>query len=534
MREEDFPVSAEKAGKLTEICKADPAKEGGASGKAVYVNLSMVRLQLGWVMPKLLYARGVADETGAKAYVICWRRNALFEKLINAMGFELLCLEDVLRKDIGGAAGALFKTLGFLIADGSGEGLKKLSFCGIKAGKYMYEDIIRTSSLSTIRSARNKTCIKKMLHLLWMCHALEKTFKKHRPLYSVADDLAYHEALQLCLMHKYGSAVRNVSAKMEDEVFFDDKGEPVRRGGWIHDCIKEQLDEVPDAAVQAEELLAANFAGISGRAIDRGAFKGKEILSREQVTEMLGLDPSKKNAVIMAHTFTDAVFNYGDICFRDYYDWLDRTLSIAEGIDNVNWILKPHPTRKAYNEDSDSIEKMFERHKKPHIFLLPDKVSAGSIKELADVLLTIGGNAGAEFACFGIPAVIVGKPYYREFGFTIEPGNMTEYIRTLENIADIKPLAEESITMARKVYYYKKKGRRYNKPFEDGFASDISAMYKEMVDKMGIGYFMSNKGTKEYNDAVCDRMCGYFAEHGIGDNEYYLRGVQRGRDLKAK
>ena len=532
MREEEFPVSPDKAEKLAEVLAKGKREDKLSEKRAVYVNLSMVRLQLGWVMPKLLYAKGVADAAKLKGYVICWNKNRFFNKIVNSLGFETISLEEILRRDPAGALSALAETISFIIADGSGEGLIKLRYCGVNAGKYLYEDIIRTSSLSTIRSARNKICIRKMLHLLWMEHALQKILKKDKPVYTVADDLAYHEAMQLCLFNKFGSKIRNVSSGAEDEVFFDEKGQPLRRGGWIHDCIKEQLDEVPEAATAAEELLAANFAGISGRAIDRGAFKGKEILSRKDITEKLGLDPSKKNAVIMAHTFTDAVFNYGDLYFRDYYDWLDQTLKIAEEVDSVNWILKPHPTRKAYNEETDSIEKMFERHKKPHMFLLPDEISAGSIKELADVLLTIGGNAGAEFACFGIPPVIVGKPYYREFGFTLEPSDLEEYIAALKNIAEIGPLNEDQIRMARKVYYYKKKGRRYNKPFGGEFALKINGLYKEMADKMGISYFMSNKGTKEYNDAVCDYMTSYVDAHGIRDNEYYLRGLQRGEELQ--
>ena len=531
MRTEDFPISQDKLEKLIKVLKKDSI-ERQSKNKAVYVNLSMVRLQLAWVMPKLLYAKGIADITGAEVYVICWRGNELFEELVNSMGFELICLEKQLRSDLPGGISALFKTAAFILFDGSGDGLKNLRYCNVNAGKYLYEDIIRTSSLSTIRSARNKICIKKMIHLLWMEHALQKMLKQKKPLYTVADDLAYHEAMQLCLFNKFGSKIRNVSSRAEDEVFFDDKGQPVRRGGWIHDCIKEQLDEVPDADEKAEGLLASNFAGISGRSIDRGAFKGKEILSREEITKKLGLDPEKKNVVIMAHTFTDAVFNYGDLYFRDYYDWLEQTLAIAEKIKSVNWILKPHPTRKAYNEDTDSIEKMFERHKTDHIYMLPDEVSAASIKELADVLITIGGNAGAEFACFGIPAVIVGKPYYRQFGFTIEPSDINEYTDVMSNIADIAHLDRDQIRMARRVYYYKKKGRRYNKTFDGEFASGITELYKTMVDKMGVSYFMSNKGTKDYNDAVCDYVTGYTDTHGIRDNDYYIRGQQRGKELQ--
>ncbi len=532
MKTEEFPVSKDAAEALIEVLGSGKNNEGDKRDRAVYVNLSMVRLQMAWVMPKLLYAKGVADKLSAEVYVICWRENELFEKLLANMGMKLLCLEKLLRRDIGGGISAALKTIGFIIADGSGAGLKKLRYKKVSAGKYLYEDIIRTSSLSTIRSARNKTCIKKILHILWMCAALDKFLDKHKPVYAVTDDLAYHEAIILCLLKKHGAKMRNISTRAEEEVFFDNKGEPVRRGGWTHDRIAGQLDDVEDAALQAEELLAANFAGISGRSIDRGAFKGKEILSREELTKQLGLDPAKKNAVIMAHTFTDAVFNYGDLYFRDYYDWLDQTLRMAEDIDTVNWILKPHPTRKAYNEDTDSIEMMFERHKKPHIFLLPDKVSGGSIKELADVLLTIGGNAGAEFACFGIPAIIAGKPYYRGFGYTVEPRDINEYEKTLRGIADISPLSEEQIETARKIYYYKKKGKRYNRRFEDELGAGLQELYTQMQDKMAISYFESNKGTKEYNDKVCSFLTEYFKKNGITENEYYKRGMQRGDELK--
>ncbi len=534
MKKEDFPISTDKIRELTAVC----AKEAGAftqsNDRAVYVNLSMVRLQLAWVMPKLIYARGVADRAGAKAYVICWRENEEFEKLARSLGFEFLCLEKLLHKDLLSALKAMFKTVSFMIFNGSGDGLKELRFCGVNAGKYLYEDILRTSSLSTIRSARNKTCLRKMFHLLWMSSALDRFLKKNRPLYEVADDLAYHEAIQLCLFRKHGAQIRNVSAKREEDIFFDKKGEPVRRGQWLGRCIREQLYEVEDAAVRAEELLEQNFAGISGRSIDRDAFRGKKILSREELTQRLDLDPGKKNAVIMAHTFTDAVLNYGDLYFRDYYDWVEKTLILAADTEDVNWILKPHPTRKAYNEESDSIEKLFERYKKPHMFILPDEVSAGSIKELADVLLTIGGNAGAEFSCFGIPAVIVGKPYYRGFGFTIEPDSLKAYTETLKHIKDIKPLDEEQIKTARKVYYYMKKGRRYNDPFEDDFANEISELYRTMVDKMGVDYFMSNKGTLEYNDGVCGYIIRYLQDHKISDTEYYSRGAMQSGDPGVK
>ena len=91
-------------------------------------------------------------------------------------------------------------------------------------------------------------------------------------------------------------------------------------------------------------------------------FTGKKVFTREELQKKLGLDDKKKNVVIMAHTFTDAVFNYGNYYYRDYYDWTEKTLKIASKVKDVNWILKPHPTRAAYNESKDSIENMFKKY----------------------------------------------------------------------------------------------------------------------------------------------------------------------------
>lgn len=107
---------------------------------------------------------------------------------------------------------------------------------------------------------------------------------------------------------------------------------------------------------ETNQLIKDCFSGKSGRDIDQGDFKDKTIIDRKEAEKRLGLLDGKKNIVIMAHTFTDAIYNYGTICYRDYYDWIESTLKIAEEVEQVNWILKPHPTRKAYHESKDSIE----------------------------------------------------------------------------------------------------------------------------------------------------------------------------------
>lgn len=289
----------------------------------------------------------------------------------------------------------------------------------------------------------------------------------------------------------------------------------------------EHINEVGNEGVEAaEKYLGDRFQGKNGRNIDKGAFKGKKVWSREDGIRELGLDPEKKNIVIMAHTFTDAVFNYGDIYFRDYYDWTEQTLHIAGSVRDVNWILKPHPTRSAYHETKDSIERMYEKYKEDNIFLLSDNVSAESVKNIADAIITIGGNAGAEFACFGIPAVIVGNPYYKGFGYTIEPKSLKQYESCLKKMSKVKPLNAEQMIKAKKVFYLQniRKKEESNDSFKDEFAELLNEKYSRMLDDMAIEYFEKDDGTVKYNDEITLAACEFLSTNDYRKTDFYRAG----------
>ena len=527
MKTEDFPISDKVLDKWIENVQKTVSHNKIETRKYIYINLSMVRLQTAWVMPKILFALGMAERTGAKIAVITWRPNPRFSRLLEAYGVEHISLEKLCRTDFRAFFSSVVDTIGIILKGGSGTVLKNMTFRSIPAGRAIYEDILRTSELSTIRSFFNAVCIKKTLHLMWMMHSLDHYLNKYSSLFCVTDDLAYHEGMQLALFRIHGADMVNVSNVGMGKVSFDDRLRTIRWHYINYQYCHEHISEVGDDAVKRVDVfLAERFAGNNGRNIDRGAFKGKKVWSREDGVRELGLDPSKKNIVIMAHTFTDAVFNYGDTPFRDYYDWTEQTLRAAGTIDDVNWILKPHPTRKAYHESVDSIEAMYGRYKRDNIFLLSDEVSAESIKNIADAIITIGGNAGAEFACFGIPAVIVGNPYYKGFGYTIEPKSLTQYENCLKKLSKIKPLSGEQVVMAKKVFYLKNiRGKGdFGDGFNDDFAQLLKSGYTKMLDEMAMEYFENNDGTQGYNDAITLKVCEYFSEKDYKDTEYYRAG----------
>ncbi len=529
MRKEDFPIDKNLVKEFIDT-NLTKWKKKTCNEEYIFVNFSMVRMQVAWIVPKLLYAKGIQEESNCKVIVFTWKPNEELSKFIESFGFLHISLDELCKSSFLSFFRALIKTIRCFLFESSGEQLKKLRACNIIIGKSIYEDILRNSSLSTIKSIRNKTCLKKIIHLLWTFYAMEIYSKKHKPRYVVCDDLAYHEVMFLKLWSKFGAKIYRSNYGDEHPVKLKKNGELESRNDYQRDRYTKFLQEISEkeAISWSEKYLEERYKGKNGRNIDRGAFAGRCLNSREEAAKEIGFDIDKKNAVIMAHTFTDAVFNYGDTYFKDYYDWTEQTLKFVSTIKKVNWILKPHPTRSAYNESVDSIEKMYIKHKADNIYILEDNISAESIRNFADVIITIGGNAGAEFSCEGIPAIIVGKPYYSGFGYTIEPKNKEEYYNILKNVNDIMPLTVEQINTAKKIFYLRNHGIVEKKFYTDKFCTLVNDEYQKMINKIALQYFNSNEGTKTYNNQILKQMISFFKENDMELCEYYQRGRMRG------
>ncbi|MBQ9438286.1 MAG: hypothetical protein IJU50_08130 [Lachnospiraceae bacterium] len=526
MKQEDFPISEsavhrfiEKNTPLWAGTWGDPAKP------AVLINLSMVRLQVSWFLPKLLYAKGAQSVSGGEVLALTWRENPLLSALLASFSIRHISLETWNRKHPFALLKALGKTVQTYFRHPTGETLQTLHFSGIPAGYSLYEDILRTSELSTIRSARTGTVLKKTFHLAWTFYALE-SFLKRKPVFlAIMDDEAYHEGIFGRLFLKHARHVIAMNDMLDRPIALLPSGLYDRDAWNLRDLYVEKLKHPdPEWESAAEELLAARFSGKNGRKIDVGAFSGRNA-SREELVKELGLDPEKKHVVIMAHTFSDGILSMGGLYFRDYYDWLDKTLSLAETITEVEWVLKPHPTRSAYHEKQDSIENMFERHKQKHLYFFPDEVSAGSVAGIADVILTIGGNAGLEFACLGIPPVIAGKPFYHGFGFTCEPENLEEYEKTLKNIARMDRLSPHQVLTAKRLFTLRNRwSQLFPHFFHDDFVNAIGRHYYQMVENMALGYFESNENTESYNTESLNEILGWMDPGDLQETQYYKRG----------
>lgn len=164
------------------------------------------------------------------------------------------------------------------------------------------------------------------------------------------------------------------------------------------------------------------------------AFKNKMKMSKHELCKRLNLTPSKPLAFIMAHAFSDAPHGLGgQFLYDDYYHWYVETLKMISTIDDVNWIIKPHPSSHWYGEQGIA-EETFSNYRSDNMRLSPLDLSTASILEMADGIITVGGSIGLEFAVSGKKAVICSDTLYSGWGIAIEPRSKEEYYRILKNI----------------------------------------------------------------------------------------------------
>jgi hypothetical protein len=218
---------------------------------------------------------------------------------------------------------------------------------------------------------------------------------------------------------------------------------------------KELLDYITDKKLyrKVEKYLEKRFLGNLEQHDVINAYKNKKSYSREELCKELNLDPSYPIVFIMPHAFSDAPHSNRNMLFRDYYQWFIETIKYVNNIENINWVVKPHPSSYMYNEEGE-VEQMLKKLKLDYIYLAPSDLSTASIFDIAKTIITACGTVGIEAACMGIRPIIAGKAPYSGFGITYEPKNKSEYFSILKKIYSVVPLNKQEMKIAKAIFYW--------------------------------------------------------------------------------
>jgi hypothetical protein len=217
-----------------------------------------------------------------------------------------------------------------------------------------------------------------------------------------------------------------------------------------------------ESDVAVAERIAANYE--SGAWYNRQQLQeGKRMAKADEVCRALGLDRSKKTAVIFCHILYDATFFYGDSLFDDYEQWMVETVRAAIANARLNWVVKVHPVNvwRSKMDGAELVQLEAETLRK-HFGDLPDHVkimpadtgiNTFALFDVADVGLTVRGTIGMELPCFGIPVVTAGSGRYSGRGFTIDPTTRADYMALLARLHEVPRLDPEATRRARLHYF---------------------------------------------------------------------------------
>lgn len=186
----------------------------------------------------------------------------------------------------------------------------------------------------------------------------------------------------------------------------------------------------------------------------------KKAVDKEALAQQLGLDPSRKTAMIFPHIFWDATFFWGTDLFENYEEWFVETVKSACKNKAVNWVVKVHPANIVKNHrDGVSAEhselaaiRQAIGELPPHVKLLEadTEISTLSLFKALDVCVTVRGTTGIEAACFGIPVLTAGTGRYDRLGFTLDSSSREEFLARLADVQNTARLTPEQNELALK------------------------------------------------------------------------------------
>jgi|APSaa5957512535_1039671.scaffolds.fasta_scaffold03665_9 hypothetical protein len=334
------------------------------------------------------------------------------------------------------------------------EDILKITFNSIKVGDLIYDDVLRETKSNTIDCIDSKVtkCISKSLYFYFQYKLL---FYRRSYSYYISTHTAYSEYGLLCrvaLMYDI-KVIETSDIQMSLYSEISNNNLPT-----YHDGIKNSILDVFDNSqvdldrlcLEAKESLHQRLDSKISQIDAQKAYRGK-VYTKKELKHALGIRNEKKIAFVLAHIFKDAPHLSSSMLHADYYQWLFTTLEICSRSTDLNWVVKPHPSSILYDE-CGLIEKMVDKLNSANVFICPDDLNTKSLSVCADTLITVHGTAGLEYSCLGIPVVLAGKPFYSEFGFTIEPDSKANYEKALLNLNNVTALTDKQINKALEVY----------------------------------------------------------------------------------
>jgi hypothetical protein len=414
-----------------------------------------------------MLAAGLRMSGFRPAILVSSRAHTVGVRLFRAFGLsDFIYLDDI---ELTPAEGALCARMApeYLEGPMTIQSVKQWMFRTAWIGPQILSQVARAKHLGTPDPANPEVRegIKKLLpSVLERVIQAEKLYSRYMPDVAVANEANYAT---------FGPFVDTLIAKGIDVIALQ---QPWRDDALIFKRLNHVTRRIHPASVTPGTFARFASAPLTDKAnaalenILADRYSGKWVLqarnqsgtrpvARAELVDKLGLDPSKKIAVVFSHILWDANLFYGDDLFEDYGDWFVQTVKAACANPSVNWLIKLHPANlwklSADQKTGELAEHVLIREKigslPKHVRVLDPStdVSTASLFEIADYGITVRGTAGVELPCFGVPTFTAGTGRYSGLGFTIDSSAPEEYLARLKTLPEAAEMTDAMIARAR-------------------------------------------------------------------------------------
>lgn len=199
--------------------------------------------------------------------------------------------------------------------------------------------------------------------------------------------------------------------------------------------------------------------------------------------------------MIFAHALTDNVHGWGTYIYRDFGEWLWRTLEIATRAPHVRFFVKPHPSDSHY--DAGGLLSRLQKHfaAASNIIFL-DEGHPGIDPRSLTAGVTVQGAPGVEMAACGLRMVCLSAGRFGDLGFAAVPQSVEEYELWLTQPQRLAPMSAAEVLNARGLAFYESVAGRGRTFFSPG---------------------LRHEDDPDYFDRCSDALL----EHAIGEDPLY-------------
>ena len=196
------------------------------------------------------------------------------------------------------------------------------------------------------------------------------------------------------------------------------------------------LDALPEARQGALAAIGSAYLEkrLGGRTDDMGARyafqKASARVTRAALVERFGWDPDRPVVGVYASNWFDFPHPCGMTHFRDFLDWTQATLSVAQRQRRVNWLFKAHPCDQWYGGVTLS-DLRPPLDASGHVQLVPIDWNGSAVLHAMDAVITYHGTVGIEAAAAGKPVLVADRGWYHDAGFVTWPQSREEYLDAL-------------------------------------------------------------------------------------------------------